>query len=74
MNVYIERSKTTETLDFTGTVAELLTKMNINSEDVLVIQNGALVTEDEMLNTSGNFNLIRTQRSKFHRVTNRIPP
>ncbi|MGM5480982.1 MAG: MoaD/ThiS family protein [Nanobdellota archaeon] len=49
MNVIIERPKKTVSLQFTGEASDLLKKLDVASEDVLIIRNGELVTEDELL-------------------------
>ena len=47
MKVYIERTKETKEIEFNGTVQELLDKLEIISETVLVVREGTIITEDE---------------------------
>lgn len=48
MKVFIERTGEEKNLDFSGTCEELLEKLNINLEDVLVIKNNELVSLEEV--------------------------
>jgi len=50
MKVYIEREKSEQELFFKGKVIDLLHKLGINPDDVLVVRKGELITEDEVLN------------------------
>lgn len=47
MKIYIERTKEHKELTFQGTVQELLDKLDILSETVLVAREGTIITEDE---------------------------
>ena len=47
MKVLIERNNEEKNLDFSGTCKELLEKLEINSEEVLIIKNNELVSLDE---------------------------
>lgn len=58
MKVYVERTKDTKKLKFTGKANDLLTKLNINSEEVLVVRNGGLVTSDTKLVNSDEIKII----------------
>ena len=48
MKVFIERTGEEKNLEFSGTCKELLEKLSINLEDVLVIKNNELVSLDEI--------------------------
>jgi sulfur carrier protein ThiS len=58
MEIYIERTNKTIQDDFTGSVQELLDKLHVLSDDVLVICNGSLVTEDEVLTNEDSIKLL----------------
>lgn len=47
MDVFIEREKKRMSLSFAGTVADLLDRLKINAETVLVAKNGTIVTEKD---------------------------
>jgi sulfur carrier protein ThiS len=49
MQISIERTKETFTKNFNGKAKDLLQELNIIAEDVLIIRNGQLVTEEEDL-------------------------
>lgn len=49
MEVFIEANNETKKIKFNGTVTELLEKLKINSETVIVAKNNELVTEEEAL-------------------------
>lgn len=46
MRIYIERTKEKIEKNFSGTVAELLSEISMLPEEVIVIKNNSLVTED----------------------------
>lgn len=48
MKVFIEKENLDKTLDFEGSVLDLLNLLNVNSEEVLVIRNNELVSLDEV--------------------------
>ena len=58
MQVNIEQDNTKKTLDFTGTVKQLLNKLNINPETVLVIRNSEVLTEDIQLTNDNIIELL----------------
>lgn len=58
MRIHIERTNKINTLAFNGTVAELLKKLKINKEEVLVIKGDEVVTEDEELNDKDEIKLL----------------
>jgi len=58
MKIFIERTKETEEFYFSGRVDELLRKLGFVSEEVLVVKNGELVTEDENLSDEDEVKLL----------------
>ena len=58
MNVYVERSDEHKTLRFSGTAQELLGRLEINPQTVLVLKNDVLITEDETLTDSDEIKII----------------
>ena len=58
MNIYVERSDERHTFTFEGVVQELLDKLDINAQTVLVLKNDELVTEDEALVDSDEVKII----------------
>ena len=58
MQVFVERENKKQTIQFAGTVDELLKKMNINSETVLVVRNDVLLTSDFELNDTDSIQLL----------------
>ncbi len=49
MKIYIEKENKNLNLEYKGTVKELLEKLNINIETVVVLKNNEIVTEEELL-------------------------
>jgi len=49
MKIFIEKTKENKMLEFSGSAKELLVKLDLNPEAVLIARNGALVTLDETL-------------------------
>ncbi len=49
MKIYIEKENKNLNLEFKGTVKELLEKLNINIETVVVLKNNEIITEEEVL-------------------------
>lgn len=49
MKVFIEREEKELEIKFSGTVKELMKKLNLNPEVFIVSKNGEVVTEDELL-------------------------
>ncbi|RJQ17982.1 thiamine biosynthesis protein ThiS [Candidatus Woesearchaeota archaeon] len=58
MKLFIERENKHNEMDFKGSVKELLQKLEINPETVLVVKNDALVQEDEALQNTDVVKLI----------------
>lgn len=47
MKVYYDKTRETQELEFRGTAGELLEKLDINSETVVITQNGTIITQDD---------------------------
>ena len=58
MQVFIESENRTKSLKFEGRVSELLKKLEINSETVLVSVNDELVTEEDDLKDEDDVKLL----------------
>lgn len=58
MKIFLERTQETKKLDFTGTAKELITMLGMNTEELLIIRNGELVTEDEQLENTDQIKLL----------------
>lgn len=58
MNIFIERTQESMEKSFSGPAVNLLKELHTSSEEVLIIRNGALVTEDEVLEDSDTIKLL----------------
>ncbi|MBI2664799.1 MoaD/ThiS family protein [Candidatus Woesearchaeota archaeon] len=58
MQVFIESQSKNRKLSFSGTVSQLLEKLKVNPETVIVAKNNELVTEDELLEDSDEIKLL----------------
>ncbi len=58
MKVFIERTKEEKELHHTGTVQELLNILDISPEEVLVVRDDELLTEDETICDDDNIRLL----------------
>ena len=58
MKVLIEKDNLEKVLDFSGTCAELLDKLSVNSEEVLIIKNNELVSLDEPCDNDDEIRLL----------------
>lgn len=58
VTVFNERDQTTKEVNFSGTVQDLLTNLNINPETVLVVRNNEVITEQEILNNNDSIKLL----------------
>ena len=58
MEIKIEKDSTTEKISFSGTVKELLSKLEINPETVLVVRNDEVITEDEKLDDQDSLDIL----------------
>lgn len=58
MQVFIESENRNRKIRFSGSVSELLGKLKINPETVIIAKNGELVTEDEKLGNKDEVKLL----------------
>ena len=58
MEVFIEKENKTLSLDFKGTVKQLLEKLNINLETVVVLKDDEIITEEEVLEGNENIKIL----------------
>jgi len=58
MKIFIEKTKENKTLEFSGSAKELLVKLELNPEAVLIARNGALVTLDETLSNTDEIKIL----------------
>ena len=58
MKVFIEPDNETKEIEFSGTVSQLLKKLNINPETVIAAKNDELVPEDVELKDSDEVKLL----------------
>ena len=58
MHIYIERTKQKLTKTFSGVVSALLKELHLSSEEVLIVRNGTLITEDEVLEDTDEIKLL----------------
>ncbi|MEM4267305.1 MAG: MoaD/ThiS family protein [Candidatus Woesearchaeota archaeon] len=59
MKVYIQKDRKKLNISYSGTVIGLLQKLNINSETVIVVKNGGLVNEDEIIKDSDEIEILQ---------------
>lgn len=58
MKIILEKDKEEKNIEFEGTCEELLEKLEINSEEVLIIKNKELVTLDEPCTNSDEIKIL----------------
>ncbi len=58
MKVFIERSSKTTEMKFSGTAVQLVKKLKLNPEEVLVVKNDVLVTEEEKISDNDNVKVL----------------
>ncbi|MFP4118424.1 MAG: MoaD/ThiS family protein [Candidatus Woesearchaeota archaeon] len=58
MKISIERSRKALEKTFDGRASELLKVLEIPGEEVLILKNGTLITEDEMLSDEDEIELL----------------
>jgi sulfur carrier protein ThiS len=58
MHLFIERTNRKMEKKFRGNVRQLLRKLKLNPETVLVAKNNALVTEDEKLDNTDDVKIL----------------
>jgi sulfur carrier protein ThiS len=59
MKVFIQKDRAMISFKYSGTVKQLLDRMNISPETVMVTQNGKLVREDEMLSDKDDVKVLQ---------------
>jgi sulfur carrier protein ThiS len=58
MNIFIEKTQERLTKTFSGSALELLNELAINLEEILIVRNGELVTEDTLLSDQDEIRLL----------------
>lgn len=58
MKIFIERTNTLRTVQFSGTVQGLLKKVNFDPETVLVTRNKELLTEEERVKNTDEIKIL----------------
>ncbi len=58
MKLFIEKQRKNMTLKFNGTGNQLLKKLKINPEDILIIKNNTLVAEDDKIDDSDEIKIL----------------
>jgi len=58
MKVFLEKTNEHKEMEFNGTVKDLLKKLNINPEVVLVARNNELVTESDTLSKTDSVKIL----------------
>ncbi|MEK6964182.1 MAG: MoaD/ThiS family protein [Nanoarchaeota archaeon] len=58
MNIYLEQQNKTLKKKFSGSAKKLLITLGVSSQAVLIIKNGELVTEDEVLKDKDEVKLL----------------
>jgi len=59
MKIYIQKDQQRKNMRFSGNVLELLYKLKINPETVIVTKNGTLVTEEDSLADSDDIEILQ---------------
>ena len=58
MNIFVQASGKTRNLSFRGTAYELLSRLDINPETVIVTKNNSIITLDETLADSDEIKIL----------------
>jgi thiamine biosynthesis protein ThiS len=58
MKVFVERTQEQREIEFSGTVKELLEKLDINPETVIVSRDDELVTGSDTIQTGDNIKIL----------------
>lgn len=58
MDVFIERTGKNQKLKFSGTAGELLKKLNVNAEEVIVVRNDGIITLDVELSDKDKIRIL----------------
>jgi thiamine biosynthesis protein ThiS len=59
MKLYIQKTQEHKTIKYAGTVLELLQKLKINPETVIVTSNGILVIEEDKLSDTDDVEILQ---------------
>ena len=58
VKVFIEKERKNIEVEFNGSVKDLIETVGVNIEEVIVIKNDVLVTEDEFVSEDDNIKLL----------------
>ena len=58
MEVWIERDDETETLKFEGKAYDLLKKLGLNDQEVVIARDSKIITKDDILKDSDKIKLL----------------
>lgn len=58
MDIFIERTNTAKTMQFSGKVKNLVKKLDINPETVLVTRNKELLTEEDVVRNTDEIKIL----------------
>ena len=58
MKIYLERQKKFISKKFSGKIINLLNQLKINSNEVLVVKNGGLINEEEIVEDSDEIRIL----------------
>jgi len=58
MKVFVEKNSKNLELKFNGQVDDLLKELEVNSEEVIIVRNGTLVTTDEKLDDKDKIEIL----------------
>lgn len=58
MKLFIEKQKKNMMIKFSGTGSELLKKLKINPQDILLIKNDVLISEDDKIKDSDEIKIL----------------
>jgi sulfur carrier protein ThiS len=58
MKVFIEKENKTKKFAFKGSGVDLLSKLKLNRESVILVKNGVVVTDDEIFKDSDDVNIL----------------
>lgn len=58
MKIFLERTQETIEKEFEGSAKDLIKLLGMNTEELLIIKNGELVTDEEILDNSDEIKLL----------------
>lgn len=58
MQVFVEKEGKTVEIEHTGTARELLERIDVNPETVLIVKDGQLITENDSVEDAGRIELL----------------